>query len=131
MTLRRAHPNPPTKAQEEELIANSYKSSDYEIRTRYDKTIQNLEAVFDASEIFYGFYETLFTEKSIKDLCEFLEIPFFQPDFKHLTNVSKTDNEINPELLFEIYKHYKPVYDFVSQKFGASFVDSIWPERIG
>ncbi len=129
MTLRRAHPNPPTKAQEEELIANSYKSSDYEIRTRYDKTIQNLEAVFDASEIFYGFYETLFTETSIKDLCEFLEIPFFQPDFKHLTNVSKTDNEINTELLEAIYKHYKPVYDFVSQKFGESFVSSIWPDR--
>jgi hypothetical protein len=120
---------PSTKEQEEQLVSRSYKSKDWEIRTRYDETIQNLESVFERSQIFYGFYETMFTVASIKSLCEFLEIQFFQPDFEHYTNVSRTEHQIDTKLLGEIYSHYEPVYAFAAKKFGAKFIGSIWPER--
>ncbi|MCE2680765.1 MAG: 3'(2'),5'-bisphosphate nucleotidase CysQ [Burkholderiales bacterium] len=130
MNLRRSQTAPLTEEQENQLLRVAYKTRNYEIRTRYDETIRNLETVFEPFQIFYGFYETLFTQERIESLCKFLEIPLVKPDFNHKTNVSRTNNQINPELLKEIYSHYEPVYEFVSKKFGVEFIREIWPTRL-
>jgi len=45
-------------------------------RTLYDVTIANLRNVFPAEFLFFGFYETLFCDASIRSLCEFLGLTF-------------------------------------------------------
>lgn len=115
-----------TEALEIEHITQNYAAEDYQIRGRYDRTIQNIEAVFDSSEIHYVFYEELFTEKSIKEICDYLEIPFTPPDFNHNPNKSRTSNKIPDALKQEIAEFYKPVYDTVSARFGEKRIKKIW-----
>jgi hypothetical protein len=107
-------------------IKQNYQSENYQIRARYDNTIQNIEAVFDANEIHYAFYEELFTENSIKEICDYLEIPFIPPNFNHNPNKSRTSNKIPDALKQEIVEFYKPVYDFVSARFGEKRIKKIW-----
>lgn len=116
----------PDKAKEERALRAMYRTESYEIRTRYDQTIRNLEAVFAPHEIHYQFYERLFTREAIVDLCKFLEIPFREPKLDKKMNVSRTENEIDPALLREIYQHYGDVYAGVRARFGAATVDAMW-----
>jgi len=57
-------------------------------RTRYDVTIANLRAVFPAEFLFFGFYETLFCDASIRSLCEFLGLAFKPGDYGRYVNAS-------------------------------------------
>lgn len=107
-------------------IKQNYASEDYEIRTRYDKTIKNIEAVFDHNEIHYAFYEELFTNHSIEEICNYLKIPFTQPDFTRYPNKSATRNGTPEALKQEIATFYKPVYKFISERFGEEKIKKIW-----
>jgi len=107
-------------------IKQNYASENYCIRTRYDNTIKNIQAVFNDNEIHYAFYEELFTESSIQEICNYLEIPFTQPDFTRRPNKSATLNSVPEALKLEIATVYKPVYDFVSERFGEARIKKVW-----
>jgi hypothetical protein len=125
MTLRNAGSD---NSEETEInhIKQNYASENYCIRTRYDITIKNIEAVFNQNEIHYTFYEELFTESSIQEICNYLEIPFTQPDFTRRPNKSATLNSTPEALKLEIATLYKPVYDFVSERFGQDRIKKVW-----
>ena len=57
-------------------------------RTRYDLTVSNLRAVFPPECLFFGFYETLFCDASIRALCEFLRLPFKPGEYGQFSNSS-------------------------------------------
>lgn len=120
----RDHPNRPEL--EGEILAKNYKSSRYGIRTRYDSTIKNLEAVFSREDIFYAFYEELFTPVAVNRVCEFLSLPFREADYDNVVNGARVNNEIPTGLRAEIREHYQPVYEFVAAKFGQDTVDRLW-----
>lgn len=97
------------------------------IRTRYDKTIKNLESVFEPHDIFYGFYETLFESAEIKRLCDFLEIDFTEADFNVRVNVApKLDHEPDLQVIRDARIYYEPVYRFCADKFTEVFIKKIW-----
>lgn len=98
---------------------------DYEIRTRYESTIRNLEKVFTQSEIFYGFYESFFCAESIRRLTSFLDIPFVEPDFTRRLNVSSGD-PLDASGRLAIYQHYRETYDYVASRFGHAELSRIW-----
>ena len=52
----------------------------YADRTRYDLTMDALEEAFPREDVFYGFYERLFSAETLAPLCEFLGIDFHEPD---------------------------------------------------
>lgn len=117
----------PTESAEIEHLKQNYSTVDYVIRTRYDLTIKNVEAVFNTDEIHYEFYETLFMEKSIQAICSQLKIQYVKPDFEHQPNKSRTSNEIPTSLRVEITNFYTNVYAEIAKKFGEERIKSIWP----
>lgn len=111
-------------------ILNTYESFTHEraeMRTRYDKTIQNLEQVFQPDEIFYGFYETLFTSEEINRLCSFLEIECMPAEFdKPVNDAPRLEQETDPEILKEARRYYDTTYRFCAERFSEAFIRKIW-----
>ncbi len=109
---------------ENTAVANKYKNNQQEFRTNYKKTILNIESVFDNNNIFYGFYETLFTNKEIEKIENFLSLKNFTVDFKQKVNVSKKYNKkLSEDLEKEIANYYKDTYVFCDSRFKTS---DIW-----
>ena len=105
-----------------------YKDEQCEFRTRYERTIANLESVFDSKNIHYEFYESFFSEQSIQKIASFLDIPFITPDFGKQINASpKQNDKVEPEVVREVVQFYRETYDFCQARFGNSFINQLWP----
>ena len=72
----------------ETRIGHMYMHPMYADRTRYDLTMDALEAAFPRESVWYGFYERFFSVETLAPLCEFLGIAFHEPDFGRQVNVS-------------------------------------------
>lgn len=101
----------------------------YRLRTRYDLTIANLEAVFRPEQIFYGFYEELFDQASVRALCRFLGLPYLEPDLAKRVNESRTDHVLPDALRAEVAQAYAMVYRAVGERFGQARVAALWPNQ--
>lgn len=89
-------------------------------RTRYDITITNLEKVFPPESIKYLFFESLFCETTLREVCDFLGIDFFDPPpafYQQRINRSASEPR-SAEATFQIREAFRPVYDFIFRKFG-------------
>ena len=73
----------------EEMVARLYDEPIYDMRTRYDKTIATVDSVFAEDEVYYGFYETLFSDEEVRKICELTGIRFRPPNFDRMANVSQ------------------------------------------
>jgi len=125
MRLRGAGTSP--TAEDEELkLRECYADQSFQIRTRYDQTIKNIEKVFDRSDVRYFFYEDFFNYNSVRSLTEFLSIPYIKPDFERKFNASRTGHEIDKLLRKEIYMSYEGVYKYMVERFGNSRIAELW-----
>lgn len=111
---------------EAQILERQYKSSAYQLRTRYDITIKNLEQVFSRKDIFYGFYEELFTPDTVQRVCGFLDLPFREAKYEEIVNGAKVRNPIPDQLRAEIRSFYSPVYSHVARQFGADRISKLW-----
>lgn len=111
---------------EAQILARQYKSPAYQLRTRYDSTIKNLEQVFSRKDIFYGFYEELFTPETVLRICGFLDLPFREAKYEEVINGAKIRNTIPDDLRAEIRSHYAPVYGHLARQFGPDRISKIW-----
>ena len=93
-----------------EMVLKRYKKASMIDRTSYDKTIQNLESVFDQSEIFYCLYEQLFSLESLQSLSKFLNLPCHDFDLKSFSNVSKKSQEIDESTAMLVTNFYRQTY---------------------
>jgi hypothetical protein len=111
-----------------EVLLNDHSDPNYAQRTRYDRTIAALDEVFDQADVHYGFYETLFTESSIKEICEFAGIDYLSPDFDRQRNVSERPAAPVPEsTVREVATSYRAVYEAVAARFPDVDVEELWP----
>lgn len=98
-------------------------------RSNYARTIAELEAAIPADRILYLFYETLFTDESIKKFCEFVDIPVLPADFSAGSNVG-VSMKIPPRIEIELREGLLEQYAFVREKFGEAVPKSWYdPER--
>jgi len=100
---------------------------EYLLRGNYKRTIQELEKVFDRKDIFYYFYEDLFGKKGeevLKNLSEFLDIKYIDPNFKLSQNVSKKVN-LNMSHKAFAYEYYHEIITFVKEYFNGD-IPSSW-----
>jgi hypothetical protein len=99
-----------------------------QLRTQYDRTITELEKIFLPHELYYGFYEELFSKDGFNPLMEFVETSIPTPNFTLSINASpKGENtEPTPEVATEIAKTYRSVYEFIQARFGTR-ASSLWP----
>lgn len=85
-------------------------------RTRYDKTIKALESSFSPDQIFYGFYESLFTEKTMSELSGFLGKSISNYDLEKRFNASVEFN-LHEDQRQDVRNELAHVYEFCYAKF--------------
>jgi hypothetical protein len=108
-----------SNSSDSELILNLYKKIGCELRTRYNKTMMNLERVFEVNDIFYCLYEDLFSDETFKRIASFLEIDssiFIKDEF---FNQSKKVEDISDSVKREVVRHYTEVYKFADLRFSV------------
>ena len=96
------------------------------MRTRYDRTIIELEKVFPREDIFYGFYETFFNHKAYEKLGHFLNIDLAAADFTCVKNKSHLKKPVTTTLAIEAANYYAATYQYIGARFGDKMT-SIWP----
>jgi hypothetical protein len=96
------------------------------LMTDYRATIANLEAVFPAEDIFYGFYEALFTPEAAARIGAFLQIAF-HPDFDVRIHASpKLAGDLSGEVIAQVARLYRDVYSFCAERFPEAALVECW-----
>ena len=97
-----------------------YRRDGADLRTRYDRTLQALDASFDPSDVFTALYEEFFTEAEIERLSAFLGTePRFDLITQRWNGAAKTE-QVDPALLAEVRAHFADVYDYCAHRFPRS-----------
>ncbi|WP_421853245.1 sulfotransferase [Oricola sp.] len=102
---------------EADHVRAEYSRFHSEQRTRYQRTVQRLDDVFDKDDIFYGFYESLFQAPSLERLGQFLGIPVAIEKTAEVVNQSPKTRGLDPELRREIAGFYRDTYEFCFDRF--------------
>ncbi|MGI8529773.1 MAG: hypothetical protein ACR2KO_09870 [Geodermatophilaceae bacterium] len=108
-------------------VARLYARDDHESRTRYDLTIAALDAAYPREETWFGFYETLFDERVLADLCGRLGIDAHAPDVGQVVNASPKSAPLPEALVAEVAGHFRGVYDAVAARFPEVDLGALWP----
>ena len=72
-----------------EVLKQRHADANYAMRTRYDRTISALDEAIEPDELYFGFYEDLFTEDRVREICSFVGIDYVTPDFDRRRNASE------------------------------------------
>ena len=100
-----------------------------EIRSNYRNTYTNLINVFDEDELFFSFYETIFTSDELNRLSNFLNTD--QTIFNTNEKINTTKETIKMEKVdIEMFKeHFIDRYEFVKTHFSKD-IYNIWMDEI-
>lgn len=105
---------------EEESVLERYRMQGVMLRTQYEKTIRNIEAVFNKDEILYILYEDLFTNVTRRSIEVFLGLEFNSYDVNSRVNESpKTKPLLNKEVAMRVANHYRDTYLFCDSMFDV------------
>ena len=118
---------PVLERDQEDLLVERHETDNQRARTNYHLTVAALEQAFAPENIFYGFYETLFREETIRGLSTFLGLPYGEPEFAQRQNESPKSEAISEDAARHVASSYAPVYAFARERFGAEFIERIWP----
>lgn len=94
------------------------------LRSDYMYTCQQIDKVFTPDEVFYGFYETLFSENEIARLSSFLEVEPNVFDSLSVVNSSAKPYRYSIEDVKALIAEADDRYQFVSDRFDFDL--SIW-----
>lgn len=112
----------------ENRLAGITDGDQYDRRSRYDVAIARIDEAFGRDHVFYGFYERLFDEATLRDLCAFLGIDFHEPDLDREVNVSpKDDGDLSESTVRALVERFAPVYEAVAARFPDIDLPAIWP----
>ncbi len=102
----------------EKYFASALKDPQYVERTRYDLTLSRIEQVFQPEELSYHFYETLFQDSEVANVCKFLQIKMAPTHFDRVLNASPkmTMSDAQRQAL---RGELEPVYAALASRFGA------------
>ena len=100
----------------------------YTRRTNYKFTINNLTTVFPPSQIHFIFFEHLFNQSTINNVCDFLGVTHKKAKLGQKKNVA-FKSELQSELRREMTKFLKPQYKFVDTFFDGNIPDN-WKDDL-
>jgi hypothetical protein len=96
-------------------------------RNDYQAIVSNLDAVFDAGQLHYAFYETLFDKKNVKAMSRFLGIDPGKAKLDRQYNTSPKSFRLTSEEIAWARKRLHPTYKFVAKRFGRRRLIEAWP----
>ena len=94
-------------------------------RTRYDITIGNLLKAFDQSDVYVGFFETMFSPEKLAVLSKFCGVPVSSSLAGQKVNAAPKAGDLDTAVRAEIAAQFRPVYEFVGERYPEAL--SIWP----
>lgn len=107
-------------------FVNGFRERKHLERSYYERVIPDLEAVFGNDRVFFGFFETIFSQKEFDRLTDFLNVQRIEPEFGCRVNASPQRGVLSPEAKAEAYRHLQKTYDYCRARFGREFINSIW-----
>ena len=111
-----------------DVLLERHADDNYALRTRYDRTIAALDEAFDRDQLYLGFYEQLFTEPSVREICTLLGIDYVDPDFDVRRNASAAPPEELPDdTVRAVASHFAEVYDVVAARLPDVDLEALWP----
>ena len=97
-----------------------------ELRTRYERTIHELEQVFGVDEIYYDFYERYISEERYSALLAFMEITTANaPQLDKPRNQSLLKQRIEHDLAAQVARYYRSTYEFMEMRYG-DLMRTLW-----
>jgi len=93
----------------------------------YSQTIGRLKSVVPDNKLYIGFFEELFDQEQVKELCRFLDLPFIAADFDQRYSYSfdvKLDMGLQEQLLKRFAEEYQKVKELVGH------VPPKWEKRL-
>lgn len=128
MQKRRLPDHYPASA--EELVLARFTDPIYELRSRYETTVQALDDVFGDDARYY-FFERLFDPRELRSICDFAGIDFHEPDLSTQFNVSpKAVAQLPEPVVRTVARHFRDTYDYVEQRFAVPDLAELWPNRV-
>jgi hypothetical protein len=94
-----------------------------EFRTRYEKTIAELESVFSPESIYYGIYEEMFEPENIIRISEFLGVGTDINFRNEIVNASPKLS-LDEQIRSNIAVHYRETYEFAATRFPQ--IKNLW-----
>ena len=107
-----------------EMLLTRIMSDGYQIKTRYDLTIEELEASFDSDNVFIGLYERLADIDQLSSLSKFCNVDVRPALMNEKHNVSPKVSQLDINVARKIARHYQGVYEFVARK--MPIVEQLW-----
>ena len=105
---------------EDEALRRYVTGAEARLRTEYHHTLAAIDAVFDADEVFFGFYETIFTEPEVERLSAFFGVAPDLDFVEHKVNVSSKAKGLAPETAAFVRETYGEVYAACAERFPVT-----------
>ena len=99
------------------VLANNFRSQEYQVRTRYEITHRNICETFNEEELYCGLYERMFQTENIEKISEFLTLESDTSFADRHFNQSPKVNEIPIELAKSVQDFYAETYSYVEHHF--------------
>lgn len=96
--------------------------------TNYMRTINRLEAAVPRDLIRYFFFETLFTESSVRGLCDFVGVDYVPAEIDVPQNRSDP-HPLGEERRIRAAQYFKPLFEIMAERFGDAFPQS-WADDL-
>ena len=96
-------------------------------RSRFDLTLERLDDAFDSSHVLIEFYERLFTEPTVRRICEFLAIPYEPALASRRSNAAPGPPPLPLTLRRAARERFAPVYAYCRRRFGSE-IPNAWSQ---
>ncbi len=108
-------------------VRKLYADAEVEARTRYDRTLRSVLAVLPEEQVHVVLYETLFEPASLRALTDGLGLSPIEPDTETRPNQTpRTAERLPDELVAQVARHYREVYDHLDETHPHLDVRSRW-----
>jgi hypothetical protein len=97
------------------------------LRGDYGRTLRNLNESFGLQSCFIGLYETQFQAPNHQQLCDFLSIPYTEPDWHQTVNQSRTSTIIPEDILAALGQWQASSFAAVEHWLPDIDIATLWP----
>jgi len=123
----RRHDGEQHRVSAEQRALEVHRQDYHRLRSRYDLTLDRLDAALGPDLVHLDLYERLFRPDATEALCGFLGIDCHQPDLHRRVNASPTDAVLPEASVREMAAPFAPVYDAVARRFPDVDLEQLWP----
>lgn len=108
-----------------DVLLAEMRSPDFEMRTRYDLTLGELDAAFAPQDQFIGFYEKLGDVRQLNQLSTFCGVAPRPELAECKVHISPKVTLLDTEVIKMIASQYRDVYEYVAHKLPEA--EALWP----